>query len=66
MSCVWAAITLVDAADLTEAVVYINVNSHYADFAKGLIDLTDITFFVTGIGLFLVLAVKALESRKWR
>lgn len=63
---VWAAIALVDAQGLTDAIVYINVNSRFEAFAKGLIDLTDITYFLTGIGLFLVLAVKALESRKWR
>jgi len=63
---VWAAIALVDAAGLTDTVVYLNVNQHYDDFAKGLIDLTDLVFFVSGIALFLVLAVKALESRKWR
>lgn len=63
---IWAAIAFVDAANLTESVVYLNVNSHYENFAKGLIELTDIAFFSTGIALFLVLAVKALESRKWR
>jgi len=66
LAAIWAAIALVDAADLTDAVIYVNVNQHYEDFAKGLIDLTDIVYFVSGIGLFLVLAVKALESRKWR
>jgi len=63
---VWAGIALVHAANLTDTVVYLNVNQHYEDFAKGLVDLTDLVFFISGIALFLVLAVKALESRKWR
>jgi GTP cyclohydrolase III len=45
---------------------FLNVNRQYADFAKGLIDISNVTFFIGGIALFLVLATKTLESRKWR
>lgn len=45
---------------------YLNVNRQYDDFSKGLIDISNIVFFLSAIAFFLTLAVKALESRKWR
>jgi len=53
-------------AGFSEAVFYLNVNEQYEDFSKGLIDTSNFVYFFSGITLFLVLAVKALESRKWR
>lgn len=49
-----------------QAVLYVNVNSQFDDFSKGLIDVSHLVYFASGIVLFLVLAVKLLESRKWR
>jgi len=51
---------------LANAVRYLDVQAQYDDFAKGLIDLSNIVYFVSGILLFLVLAVKMLETRRWR
>lgn len=51
---------------LGAAVNYLNVNQQYEDFAKGLIDTSNFVYFFSGIVLFLVLATKTLESRKWR
>ena len=48
------------------AMYYANVNRQYADFAKGLIDIRNFAYFASGTGLFLFLAVKLLESRRWR
>lgn len=52
--------------DLAPIASFINVNRQYSDFAKGLIDISNIVFFLSTIAFFLTLAVKALESRKWR
>ena len=49
-----------------EAMLYINVNEQFDDFSKGLIDTSNFVYFISGIVLFLILAVKAIESRKWR
>jgi ABC-2 type transport system permease protein len=49
-----------------ELTYYLNFNEQYESFAKGLIDTSTIVYFLSGIALFLVLAVKALETRKWR
>ncbi len=51
---------------LVPVTAYLNVNQQFEDFHKGLIDTRNFVYFVSGIVLFLVLAVKALESRKWR
>lgn len=45
---------------------YVNVLGHFEDFSKGFFDSGAVAFFVSGTLLFLFLAVKALESRRWR
>ncbi|MEX2672266.1 MAG: ABC transporter permease [Phycisphaeraceae bacterium] len=49
-----------------QAIYYLNVNEQFDDFAKGLIDTSNFVYFLSGTALFLLMAVKALESRKWR
>ena len=45
---------------------YTNVFNNYDDFRKGLIDSSNVVFFVSGIAFFLLLANITLESRRWR
>jgi ABC-2 type transport system permease protein len=45
---------------------YVDAYGHFTDFAKGSLDLASVVFFVSGTALFLFLAVKVLESRRWR
>ncbi len=54
------------AKQLSEATRYLNVTVHLDDFLKGVVDLADFTFFLSGIALFLVLATITFESRRWR
>jgi len=51
---------------LRAAVYYLSVERQFADFNKGLIDLSNIIYFVTGIALFLFLATLVLQSKRWR
>jgi ABC-2 type transport system permease protein len=51
---------------MREAVFFLNVDEQYGSFSKGLIDLSNFTFFITGIALFLFLAVVTLQSKRWR
>lgn len=51
---------------LKQACYYLNVNAQFEDFSKGIIDISNIVYFVSGTALFLFLAVKLLESRRWR
>lgn len=48
------------------AMFYLNVDQQYADFAKGLIDIRNFVYFASGIALFLFIAAKLVESRRWR
>ncbi len=40
--------------------------SHFNDFDRGIVDSAHIVYFVTVTALFLFLAIRALESRRWR
>ncbi|MCC6580316.1 MAG: ABC transporter permease subunit [Phycisphaeraceae bacterium] len=51
---------------LRSVLYYLNVNSQFEDFNKGLLSLTNAVYFLSGIALFLFLAVKLLESKRWR
>jgi len=48
------------------ALRFANVFEQYEEFAKGVLTLSNVVFFVSGTCLFLFLAVKVLESRRWR
>lgn len=39
---------------------------HFADFAKGVISLTDIAYYISLTAVFLLLTVLVLEARRWR
>ncbi len=44
----------------------IGLNSHFEDFAKGVIDTKHIVYFVSLTAFFLFLTIRVLESRRWR
>ena len=45
---------------------YLSVNYHFSNISRGVIDSRDVIYYLSLIFFFLFLAVKALESRKWR
>ncbi len=45
---------------------YVNVLHHFEDFSKGIFDTRSVVFLASGTLFFLFLAVKVLESRRWR
>jgi ABC-2 type transport system permease protein len=55
------------AGPLTEVFKYILLPNHYYDnFLTGVMDLSDFTYFFSMIALFLFLAARSVESRRWR
>ncbi|MCB0571275.1 MAG: gliding motility-associated ABC transporter permease subunit GldF [Phaeodactylibacter sp.] len=49
-----------------EAIVQmLGINYHYASISRGLIDTRDLIYFLSVIGLFIMLAMFSLERRKW-
>ncbi len=45
---------------------HLSINTHYENFTRGMVELSGVTFFATTTILFLFLAVKMLEFRRWR
>jgi ABC-2 type transport system permease protein len=45
---------------------YVSAASHHRNLARGIIDLRDILYYLSVIGLCLYLSKEALASRKWR
>lgn len=52
--------------DWRTVLAYVNILHHFKDFSKGILDTKSLVFFISGTVFFLFLAVKALESRRWR
>jgi len=46
-------------------IVYLGINDHYKSLSRGVIDTTDIIYYLGIIGLFLFFTRTVLESRKW-
>ena len=45
---------------------YISMIQHLEGFAKGIVDTTDIIYYILFITLFIFLTLRVLESKKWR
>jgi ABC-2 type transport system permease protein len=48
------------------ALSHVNVLHRFDDFSKGIFDTQSLIFFLSATIFFLFLAVKVLESRRWR
>lgn len=48
------------------AIFYINPMERFGEFNKGIIDLVGVIYFVSTQAMFLFMAVKVLESKRWR
>jgi ABC-2 type transport system permease protein len=44
----------------------ISLNAHFEDFPRGVIDTSHIFYFVSLTAVFLFIAVRSLETRRWR
>ena len=51
---------------IQQAMQFMFVNGHFQDFGKGILDLSRIIYFISGSAFFLFLAVKLVESKRWR
>ena len=51
---------------LVQTLWYVNINEQFANFARGVVDLRNLVYFLSTTALCLFLAVKLLESRRWR
>ena len=49
-----------------EIVKYLSILQHYQEFSQGVIDTTNIIFYLSGIVLGLFLTLRSLDSMRWR
>lgn len=45
---------------------YLSMTYHLDNIARGIVDTRDVVYFLSVITIFLFLAVRTLESRRWR
>jgi len=45
---------------------YLSVDYHFSNISRGVIDSRDVIYYLSLVFFFLFLAVRGLESRKWR
>ncbi len=51
---------------LASVLEFLGVNYHFNNLARGVIDTKDLVYYLSMVFLFLFLAVRALESRRWK
>lgn len=49
-----------------QAMTHISLVEHMKDFARGMVDTRQVTYYVSGTLLFLYLTLKVVESRRWK
>lgn len=49
-----------------DAVAYLALMEHMGDFARGVVDLRPVVFYLSLTGLFLFMTWKVVESRRWK
>ena len=45
---------------------YIGLGRHFNSISRGVVDSSDVIYYISAIGFFLYLNVKSIESRRWR
>jgi len=48
-----------------DIILKLGINEHYISMSRGVIDTRDVVYFLSTIGLFLILTKTVLSSRKW-
>ncbi len=54
------------AGGLRNVLQYLSVGDHLDSFARGLIDTKDLVYYGSGVAIALFLALRSLESKRWR
>ena len=44
----------------------IGLRSHFDDFSRGVVDTSNLVYYLALTGVFLFLTIRSLESRRWR
>jgi ABC-2 type transport system permease protein len=55
-----------DSSAWSRVMAYLSVLTHFESFAKGLLSVKDVVFYITAIFLGLFLTARSMESLRWR
>ena len=55
-----------EASTAGKVISYLSITSHYESFARGVVDLKDVVYYLSAIFLGLFLTSRSLEALKWR
>src|SRR5258708_17798001 len=55
-----------ETSPIYQAINYLSIVTHMENFGRGLVDLKDVVFYFTMVFFSLFLAVRAMESIRWR
>ena len=65
LSVIDQAATLVDGTAST-ILSQLGLTGHLGDFSRGVVDTSNIVYYLTVVSVFLFLTIRSLESRRWR
>ncbi|MDX2041522.1 MAG: ABC transporter permease [Acidobacteriota bacterium] len=54
------------SSSVAEVIKYLSILQHYQEFSQGVIDTTNIIFYLSGVMLGLFLTLRSLDSMRWR
>lgn len=57
--------TIIPGDFFLELITNLSFNNHYNDFSYGILNLTDVVFFLSVIVLFVFLTVRVFEKKRW-
>lgn len=50
----------------SEVLTGVSMNAHFTDFARGVLDTSHIVYYISMAAVFLFIAIRSLETRRWR
>ncbi len=49
-----------------DIILEISMRTHFGDFARGIVDTSHVVYYLSIIAVFLFLAIRSVETRRWR
>jgi ABC-2 type transport system permease protein len=53
-------------SDLGAVLTYLSLNTHFESFSRGVLNSSDLIYYLSLIGLLLFVTIRSLETRRWR
>ena len=50
---------------ITKVFAWFSVETRYADFVNGILNVADVVYYITFVVLFVFLTVQAIKKRRW-